>query len=856
VVGGTTKDTMGETITHWIFNNTNNNGKLTGNAIFNATTSNTGTVDGNVIFNASSTNSGTIMHNVDVYYPVTRPIGGTIYGLITYHNYPGFYFNDKDTNDGDWDNPNNWWIDNSFSTPAGDVPGAGDVVTVYSDIFTNSSSNIPHAGSLTFEGGSINFINIDVSGDVIFNSTSSNAVIGLITAGIVTFVGDLSDNNGTVVGTVVRLFTQAVTTVRKFAGAEAEGGRNDWVVIARGVVVDISGAIYDRATNIFKALDGGLFTTNSSINGGSSVVPVVVSNLPIQNQTVIKWVPSVNWGNSISCEYSYNNWITTSTVICGSSGADIERPATSTNILSLRGIDAVGNIKEQNISFTYDNISPVWTTCGTDLLDEPTRDYYYLKDGLVTGDCHLRTDVELRGSMIGTGTLTGGIFSDATSTDGFNIILKKITVTATTSATSAGAGKNGGNITVENSTTNALVSSGTSGSTGGDAGNITVSTSTTGSIFANGADGTVNGGVGGDITILNSDGVSADVIASSNGGSSTDCGDGGNTGVISILNSNNYTAIANAGLGSNRTCEGSSHTSGSIISQPIVVNRPIVVSSVSNVSQTPSSGGTFVQSGNIPSVNKLNLTNLPGVSFKNTTRNFGISNFVNPLYNLIKLQPITKFNPLPSLDFTRNFENFASSINTLPKSLTALSNTLPSIKKELNKAGIINGYDLYSMKNSPINTPTLKQVTKDGIVQPDNLLFVSIDGTEIKTKLSIDKTGKVYQIINVEPETYIYVSVKNTSKKIKAEFNNEEIKVIKDKKNIIKVAVPSPAEIGIYKLLIGELILEVRVNKVVTSEMTEPENTPNNNYVQTIPKADLKTNRPSFINNIWSWLFR
>jgi hypothetical protein len=211
---------------------------------------------------------------------------------------------------------------------------------------------------------------------------------------------------------------------------------------------------------------------------------------------------------------------------------------------------------------------------------------------------------------------------------------------------------------------------------------------------------------------------------------------------------------------------------------------------------------------------------------------------------------------LPSLDFTRNFENFASSINTLPKSLTALSNTLPSIKKELNKAGIINGYDLYSMKNSPINTPTLKQVTKDGIVQPDNLLFVSIDGTEIKTKLSIDKTGKVYQIINVEPETYIYVSVKNTSKKIKAEFNNEEIKVIKDKKNIIKVAVPSPAEIGIYKLLIGELILEVRVNKVVTSEMTEPENTPNNNYVQTIPKADLKTNRPSFINNIWSWLFR
>ncbi|MEI6553245.1 MAG: hypothetical protein WCO09_01635, partial [bacterium] len=440
---GLSKDSLGNTINTWVFNSTNNLGKVTGNAMFNGTTTNFGTVTGNVIFNNSSSNSGTIMHNVDIYSPVPRPLGGTVYGLKTYHGYDGMYFNDTATGHGTtgkWNDPLNWWTDSSFTIHAGDFAGAGDEVHIYSDISTTTATAT--AASITFEGGAKNYIGINISGNATFNSSSANAVDGSITASSTTFIGNLTDDLGSVIGNLTRLFTVSTTTTRNFT---TEGGRNDWVVVAQGVAVNISNAIYNTATNIFKALSGGTFTSNSNINGGASVAPVLVSTLPTNGQAVTKWLPIISWGDSTLCEYSYNNWASTTVANCAGGGADILRPATTTNTLSLRGTRA-GNISEQNISFTYNNAVAIPTSCGSDLLDEATRPYYYLA-GNVTGDCIVSVNTEIHGAsssgMPGF-TLTGNVLAGS-----HNISLSNITVDGIASST--------GNVTVVSSTVTGAV---------------------------------------------------------------------------------------------------------------------------------------------------------------------------------------------------------------------------------------------------------------------------------------------------------------------------------------------------------------------------------------------------------------
>jgi hypothetical protein len=59
-VSGITKDSVGATITTWTFNNTNNNGFVTGDAIFNNSRTNDTTVSGSSVFNGTSRNNGTV----------------------------------------------------------------------------------------------------------------------------------------------------------------------------------------------------------------------------------------------------------------------------------------------------------------------------------------------------------------------------------------------------------------------------------------------------------------------------------------------------------------------------------------------------------------------------------------------------------------------------------------------------------------------------------------------------------------------------------------------------------------------------------------------------------------------------
>jgi hypothetical protein len=192
--------------------------------------------------------------------------------------------------------------------------------------------------------------------------------------------------------------------------------------------------------------------------------------------------------------------------------------------------------------------------------------------------------------------------------------------------------------------------------------------------------------------------------------------------------------------------------------------------------------------------------------------NLGTSKFINPLSNLLQLQPITGFSPLPRINIQTKINNFLNS--SLPESLVNLGNSIPSIKKELTSAGIKNGYDLYSMKDSPVNTPTLTDLSKDKTKQPTNLIFTSINGEETRTKLSIDKKGKTYQVLTVSPDTKIDINVKSNNKTIPpVVFDNNNITPTKDKDNTIKLSLNAPTQEGTRVLTVGELTLEIRVEK-------------------------------------------
>ena len=164
-------------------------------------------------------------------------------------------------------------------------------------------------------------------------------------------------------GTIQRIFTSNTVTTHNFT---TEGGRNDWIVIAQNAVVDISHAIYNTATNIFKALAGGSFFTGSN----PQVVPQITTAITPYNSgdpstKTIKWATStaaINWGSTSStCQYSYDNWTTTNTVTCSSSYVP-PRPTYGSHTLYLRGTDAHGDISEPTaITYFYDNTVPIDT---------------------------------------------------------------------------------------------------------------------------------------------------------------------------------------------------------------------------------------------------------------------------------------------------------------------------------------------------------------------------------------------------------------------------------------------------------------------------------------------------------------
>lgn len=148
---------------------------------------------------SSHESSGYINGDANIYYPVNLPVGGAVSGTITYFGYT-YYFNDSaggsPSNDGDWNNPNNWYLDNSNTIPANNTPTEiypGDNVTLQTSVFTytggsptsydlscgaNSSLSITNTsitvnGLATFENDGTLGSGASINGYALFKDTST-----------------------------------------------------------------------------------------------------------------------------------------------------------------------------------------------------------------------------------------------------------------------------------------------------------------------------------------------------------------------------------------------------------------------------------------------------------------------------------------------------------------------------------------------------------------------------------------------------------------------------------------------------------------------------------------------------------
>ena len=192
----------------------------------------------------------------------------------------------------------------------------------------------------------------------------------------------------------------------------------------------------------------------------------------------------------------------------------------------------------------------------------------------------------------------------------------------------------------------------------------------------------------------------------------------------------------------------------------------------------------------------------------------------------------------------------------MAKNLADVSKTVPSIKGELNQTGILNGYDLYSMKESPIDTPTLSQWKGGKTSQSVGLMFVSVDGVEKSTKLSIDIKGNLYQMVDVKPYSTVSVTTKNMDKSLKVTFNNKVVNFAKDKTGQVLLDVTAPRDAGTYTLKVGVSTLQLKVAKppVAPSVAVSAGVAAKTDRTDTFPADASKKLSP--IQKLWSWFLK
>ena len=557
---------------------------------------------------------------------------------------------------------------------------------------------------------------------------------------------------------------------------------------------------------------GQIYTTNlNQVYTGIDVVPSVTIASPISNTIAdtTKWVPNIDWGTAVSCEYSYDNYVTMNTLDCAENGTDLPRPTAGDHTLYIRAIDSHGGLTEKSVTYTYDNTVPTYTMCGADLLDED-REYYLTQD--VTGPCTItasQATTILKGNLVSTSTgytVTGNIVGN-----GNHINLQNITVTGTVDSdggnitlssnitvdgginsqggnisvtnsildgelnTNGGAitvsrgtllntiFSAGGNISISNSTTTDVYS--TTTTNGGNAGNITVATSTTAALFANGANGSTNGGNAGNITITNSFGTPISSVITANGGNSTSCGNGGNAGNVTI-NSSTYGTVTNTGGASNNTgCPGNSVSPGS-----------------SGSTVTVGGGYTAPQSS-------APTAGTPALSTNSTTGGGTDSFFVRNIAPLI-------FNQTNSFGLFDGINNAINTGNTI----------IPSIFKDFNIPAALDFRDLPKQFLNSVSNFLFNENNKL------ELFKVKSDNKSITTSVKYNEDGNsVTQSMSAKTNQAIEINLNTTESILNGMFNGTPVQFIGG-----YVSITTPAAPGTYLLTVDNSPVTLSV------EVTEP----------------------------------
>ena len=791
-----------------------NGGTVTGATTFNGSSYNIGTPIGTTTFSGSSVNFGTasgdtiftdlssndssaiLIGNVDVYYPVARPLVGSLsQATVTYHGYPAYYFKDQanligTSGEGDWANIGNWWMDSAFSSSAISAPIDSDEVFVTNNKIVQNIGAMGYNGAtvpvkkITFESGTENEMGLVVGDVAIFEGTSMNGGSGGNIIGSAIFINDLSNDSGTVTGSTTRQYTVNSTTTRNFL---TEGSHNNWIVQAQGINVDLTGATYSTSTDIFQAYNGGTFTARDN----AQLVPNVniISPLPLTSTTTIKWKPNINWGNTTSlCQYRYDSSTSTyQSLDCSKSGSDILRPTAGTHTLYVRATDALGNINEKAVTFSYNNTVPVDTDC-SNVLDE-NRQYFLTAS--TTQSCIIRASVSTSTILVGNGfTVNGDINGNAITTGaaGFAFTLQNIIVTGTVNSNGA---------------------SGATGVVGGNGGNITISTSTTGAVHANGGNAPAKGGNGGTINIIYSLERASSTPVTAVGGNASSCGYGGSGGHITLTNST-YTGDVSVLKGNDQTnscpVPSGSYSSGSSGS-----------SVVTGIYTPPSNGNSTPSAPSAPSA--------PSTPSGGASSGGGSAFSVNNPIVLIPVnQPkILKLGSLPAFgsDSGKAGFSFSSKLTSflftpLPKSITDTLEKSPTLTKFLASAGFSKQQDLVALTKNDILLPT---PDKNNI--PKGLFTVTASSTPVKIYISLDSsnnTNKIVELIKVSPNTILNISLVPIAKgKVTGQFLNKTITFNPSSKTQVSAIITAPTSPGKYSLTTKSspipLVIEVTVPK-------------------------------------------
>ena len=122
---------------------------------------------------------------------------------------------------------------------------------------------------------------------------------------------------------------------------------------------DISRPSYGAHSLVVSGTDSGSTTVTKTVT--FSLLFGMNLSRPVSgtSYTPLTWSPYVIWdinntGNISSCQYSYNNWVSSTTVNCANNGSDISAPNIEGNsTLYIRGADNMNNVIYASSTFSY-----------------------------------------------------------------------------------------------------------------------------------------------------------------------------------------------------------------------------------------------------------------------------------------------------------------------------------------------------------------------------------------------------------------------------------------------------------------------------------------------------------------------